>query len=103
MEWKSGGRNQKKSEFIFVTFNDFLVDNIANNMKISVIVHPNSKNPRIESDLTNMLHVYVNAPPLEGKANMGVAGALAKYFKTKKGKILLIRGEKSKNKVFEIG
>lgn len=72
-------------------------------MKISVIVHPNSKNPRIEKDLIEMLHVYVNAPPLEGKANKAVIEALAKFFETKKGKVILIRGEKSKNKVFEIG
>lgn len=71
-------------------------------MKISVIVHPNSKNPRVERDLIEMLHVYVNAPPLEGKANKAVIEALAKFFGTKKGKIYLVHGEKSKNKVFEI-
>jgi uncharacterized protein (TIGR00251 family) len=71
-------------------------------MKISVIAHPNSKNPRIEEDLMKVLHVYVNAPPLEGKANKVVIEVLAKHFKTKKGKVILIRGEKSKNKVFEI-
>jgi uncharacterized protein (TIGR00251 family) len=71
-------------------------------MKISVIVHPNSKNPRIEEDLMEVLHVYVNAPPLEGKANKAVIEALVKHFKTKKRKVILMRGEKSKNKVFEI-
>ncbi|HUW22202.1 MAG TPA: DUF167 domain-containing protein [Candidatus Bathyarchaeia archaeon] len=72
-------------------------------MKISVIVHPNSKNPRIEKDLMSVLHIYVKAPPLEGKANKAVIEALAIFFKTKKGKIILKRGEKSRNKVFEIG
>lgn len=71
-------------------------------MKVSVIAHPNSKNPRIEEDLLKVLHVYVNAPPLEGKANHAVTEALAVYFRTKKNKVYLIRGEKSKNKVFEI-
>lgn len=71
-------------------------------MKISVIVHPNSKNPRIEKDLMEMLHVYVNAPPLEGKANKATAEALANYFGTKKNKVILLKGEKSKNKVFEV-
>jgi hypothetical protein len=50
-----------------------------------------------------MLHVYVKAPPLEGKANKAVIEALAKFFETKKRKVTLISGEKSKNKVFEIG
>ena len=53
-------------------------------MKIEVVVHPNSKNPRVEKDLTEMIHVYVNAPPLEGKANKAVIESLAKFLKVKK-------------------
>jgi len=71
-------------------------------MKISVIAHPNSKNPRIEEDLLKVLHVYVKAPPLEGKANREVIEALAKHFVTTRGKVILLRGGKSKNKTFEI-
>ena len=41
-------------------------------MKLEIVVHPNSKNPRVEKDLTGMIHVYVKAPPLEGKANQAV-------------------------------
>jgi len=72
-------------------------------MKLSIIAHPNSKNPRIEKDLLGITHVYVNAPPLEGKANKAVIEALAEHNKVNKGKVFLVRGEKSKNKVFEIG
>ena len=71
-------------------------------MKISVIAHPNAKNPRIEKDLLDMLHVYVHEPPLEGKANRAVIESLAGYFHTKKRNVLLLSGEKSKNKIFEI-
>ncbi len=71
-------------------------------MKISIIAHPNAKNPRIETDLTGMLHVYVKAPPLEGKANQAVTKALTKYYGVKKSSVILIRGDKFKNKVFEI-
>ena len=71
-------------------------------MNVSVIVHPNAKNPRIEKDLLGMLHVYVHAPPLEGKANEATILSLADYFHTKKSAVLLIRGSKSKQKVFEI-
>ena len=71
-------------------------------MKINVIVHPNSKRPRITKDLLGDLDVYVNQPPLEGKANKAVIEALADYFNVGKNKIVLIRGEKSKQKVFEI-
>jgi hypothetical protein len=73
------------------------------NMQITVIVHPNSKNPRIEKDMFHTLHVYVTAPPLEGKANKAVIDSLAKYFGTKKSNVFMLRGGKSKNKVFEVG
>lgn len=71
-------------------------------MKILVVVHPNAKKPRIEKDLLDTLHVYVNEPPLEGRANRAVADALAGYFHTRRGNVLLISGEKSKVKRFEI-
>jgi uncharacterized protein YggU (UPF0235/DUF167 family) len=65
-------------------------------MGITIIAHPNSKKPRIERDFFETLHVYVNEPPLEEKANNAVREALAKYFKTKKSAVFLISGEKSK-------
>ncbi len=71
-------------------------------MKISVIAHPNAKKPRVEKDLLNALHVYVSQPPLEGKANKAVIEALAAHFHVKKSNVLLLSGEKSKNKLFEI-
>jgi len=71
-------------------------------MKVEVIVHPNNKNPRIEKDLTGQIHVYVSAPPLEGKANKAVRQALAKYLEAKENKVVLIKGLKAKRKVFEV-
>lgn len=71
-------------------------------MKIPVIVHPNAKRERIEKDLLDTLHVYVNQPPLEGKANRATTEALAEYFKASKSQVNLIFGNKSKYKIFEI-
>lgn len=71
-------------------------------MKVSIIVHPNSKKERIEKDLLDNLHVWVNQPPLEGKANKATIEALADYFKTSKTNVKLISGAKSKYKFFEI-
>lgn len=71
-------------------------------MKVSIIAHPNSKRPRVEKDLTDTLHIYVSAPPLEGKANKAIIQSLADYFKVKKSSVILISGEKSKIKTFEI-
>jgi uncharacterized protein YggU (UPF0235/DUF167 family) len=71
-------------------------------MKIAVIVHPNARKPRIEKDMFGGLHLYVHEPPLEGKANRAAILALAEYFHTKRAKIMLLSGEKSKSKLFEI-
>jgi uncharacterized protein YggU (UPF0235/DUF167 family) len=71
-------------------------------MNITVIVHPNSKNPRIEKDLFGQLNIYVNQPPLEGRANLAVVEALADYFKVKKYQVQMSAGRKSKQKTFVI-
>lgn len=71
-------------------------------MKISVIAHANAKRERVEKDLLDIIHVYVHEPPLEGKANKAIIESLAEYFQIKKANVILLRGEKSKNKQFEI-
>ncbi len=71
-------------------------------MRIEVIVHPNAKKPRVEKDLLGGLQVYVKEPPLEGKANAAVILALADFFKVKNYQVQLIKGAKSKIKIFEI-
>lgn len=71
-------------------------------MQVTTITHPNSKRPRVEEDLTGMLHIYVSAPPLEGRANMAAIEAIADYYKVKKSAVTLLSGHKSKNKRFQI-
>ncbi|MFZ5376179.1 MAG: DUF167 domain-containing protein [Patescibacteria group bacterium] len=71
-------------------------------MRVSVITHPNSRKPRIEKDLFGKIHVFVNQPALEGRANQATLESLAKFFQIKKCTIKLISGSKSKQKVFEI-
>jgi uncharacterized protein YggU (UPF0235/DUF167 family) len=71
-------------------------------MRIYVKVHPNSKNPRIEKDSSGVLQLYVREMALEGKANIAAIESLVKYFKIKKSQIVLTKGIKSKEKIFEI-
>lgn len=71
-------------------------------MKLTVIAHPNSKNPKVEADLFGTLHVYVKEPPLEYKANHAIIMALADYYKKKRSQVHLISGNKSKIKLFHI-
>ena len=71
-------------------------------MRMNIIVHPNSKKPKVEKDILGQINVYVSAPPVEGKANKAVIEELAVFFKVRKSAIKLISGQKSRLKLFEI-
>ncbi|KKS02030.1 MAG: hypothetical protein UU52_C0004G0008 [Candidatus Levybacteria bacterium GW2011_GWB1_41_21] len=68
------------------------------NMRVYVIAHPNAKNERIEKDLLDTFHVYVSEPPIDGRANNAIINTLAKYFEVKRPDVILVSGEKSRNK-----
>lgn len=51
---------------------------------------------------TGLLHVYVSAAPLEGKANLAVLEALAHYLSCRKSALSLVSGHQSKHKVFDV-
>lgn len=71
-------------------------------MLVTIVAHPNSRRPRVETDVDGKLHIYVNPPPLKGKANEVITKVLADHFKTKTLYVTLVRGNKSKIKVFRI-
>lgn len=71
-------------------------------MKLTIIAHTNSKNPRMEKDLQDFLHVYVKEPAKEGKVNKAIIKALSKFYKVPTSKIELLHGMKNKNKTFDI-
>ena len=72
-------------------------------MKIDVIVKPNSKKESIEVlEENKSFTIKVNAPPEDGKANKRVIEILSEFLKVPKTKIELIKGTKSKKKVFKI-
>jgi len=68
-------------------------------LKIKVITNA-KRNTVVEGE--GSLKVYVNAPPVDGKANKVVAKVLAEHFKIRKSNVKILRGEKSKEKVIEI-
>ena len=78
-------------------------------MRVSVTVKTNAKEEKViellgSSDSKNVrdLVVYVKAVPVEGKENMAVAKRLAKHFKVSPSCVTLYRGQKSKQKIFDI-
>lgn len=66
-------------------------------MKITVRVHPNSKEFKIIKK-SEVLHVYLTQPADKNKANM----ELIKEFSKKYGSCRIIKGKTSKTKILEI-
>lgn len=78
------------------------IGNGPQNMKITVVAHPNAKNPRIEKDLQGTIHVYIHEPPTEGKANNAIITALAVYYGVKQNRVTQLSGFRGKTKRFAI-
>ncbi len=71
-------------------------------MKISVNDKPQSKTESIVLNDDGSLTIKLRSLPIEGKANIQLIEMLSTYFKKPKSKIELLKGHKSKKKVFEI-
>ncbi|NPA12994.1 MAG: DUF167 domain-containing protein [Aquificae bacterium] len=71
-------------------------------MKIQVKVKPSSKKEGIRQIEEGYLEVRVNKPPEKGKANQRVVELLAEHFGVSKSKVKLLKGETSREKLFEI-
>lgn len=71
-------------------------------MKISVQVKANSTKGPLVKEVEGGLLVYVRELAVEGRANEAVVGLLAQYFKVAKSQVRLVRGGRSRVKVFEV-
>lgn len=71
-------------------------------LSINVNVKTRSKSEGVEKTSPSQYTVRVNTLPVKGKANKRVIELLANYFDISKSSITLIRGAKSKIKVFKI-
>lgn len=72
-------------------------------MKITIQVKANARKNEVVALGQERYLVYVNAPPLEGRANEKVIEVLADYFDKPKRSIVIVRGERGREKVVEIG
>lgn len=66
--------------------------------RVEIKVIPNAPKERIVA-VEGRLRVYVTAPAVDGKANKAVVEVLSKYFGLKKKDVLIVKGEKSREKV----
>lgn len=71
-------------------------------MKISVRVKPNAKQDKIEMINESHFLIQVKEKPQEGKANKAVIRALAEYFEVPQSRIVLLKGQSSREKTYEI-
>ncbi|RMA97612.1 DUF167 domain-containing protein [Hydrogenothermus marinus] len=71
-------------------------------MKIRIKVKPNAKKEEIKKIEDDYFEIRVTVVPEKGKANKKVIEILSKYFKVPKSNITLLKGETSKEKLFEI-
>jgi len=71
-------------------------------MLIKVKAKPRSKKEGVKEITKEYLEVRVNQPPEKGRANGRIIELLAEYFNVPKSRVRLVRGETSKEKVFEI-
>ena len=70
-------------------------------MKVRVRVHAGARVARTEAR-GEELHVWVNAPPVDGKANEEVVEVLAELHHVPKSAVRLASGRASRTKIFEL-
>ena len=68
---------------------------------LTVRVIPRAKKNKVEEE-SGRLKVHLTAPPQDGRANKLLIELLAEYFKVKKRQIILVKGDRSQNKIIEI-
>lgn len=70
-------------------------------MQIKIKVIPRAKKERIEKS-DDILRVYINEPPVDGKANKKLIEVLARHLGVKKSQISIVSGETCRNKLINI-
>ena len=72
-------------------------------MGVDIVVHVQPKSSQAKIVIENQkVRVWVNAPPVDGEANDAVVKLFSKALKVAKSKIVIIRGETSREKTLRI-
>jgi uncharacterized protein len=69
---------------------------------LRVHVIPNAKKTEFAGFREGELLLRLNAPPVDGKANKAAVEFVSRYFAVPRSGVLLVRGERSRHKIFEI-
>lgn len=71
-------------------------------VRVPVKVKPNAKAERVEVQPDGSLLVFVNAPPVDGKANEAVVRAVAAHFEVPRSSVEIVRGVTGRQKLLEV-
>lgn len=71
-------------------------------VRVPVKVKPNAKAERVEVQPDGSLLVFVNAPPVDGKANEAVVRAVAAHFGLPRSSVEIVRGAAGRQKLLEV-
>jgi uncharacterized protein (TIGR00251 family) len=71
-------------------------------LRFEVRVKPRASRTAVGGRRGAALVVAVNAPPVEGKANEAVRRALAEAFGVRREQVVIVSGERARDKVVEI-
>ena len=70
--------------------------------QLLVRVIPNAKKNEFSGYRAGELVLRLNAPAIEGKANKVAVQFVSEFFGVPKSSVLLVRGERSRHKIFQI-
>ena len=70
--------------------------------RLTLRVQPRSRRNEIAGERAGALLVRVTAPPVDGKANEAVRRLIAKRLRVPTGRVSIVRGESSRNKLLEV-
>jgi uncharacterized protein (TIGR00251 family) len=69
--------------------------------RVAIRVQPGAKKDAVLGKQAEAWKISVRAPAVEGKANRACVAFLAKLLNVRRSSVALIKGEKSRDKVFE--
>ena len=71
-------------------------------VRVAIRVQPGAKKDAVLGNQAEVWKISVRAPAIEGKANRACVEYLAKLLDVRRSAVSLIKGERSRDKVFEI-
>ena len=71
-------------------------------LKLKVRVIPNAKKTEFTGYRADELVLRLNAPAIEGKANKAATEFVSEYFGVPRSAVVIVSGEKSRHKIFQI-